>query len=295
MKPYFSFFLVFAFLVMSSFLFAQKRLYSNFKLSDYEKLRTEYMKEIEKNKDKIINADHFFQIKKKRDSVLLIKDKIIKEELIKEGVKSSEITQNYLNFVDSSVFLKYAYFKIKKKDFYYYYSRDYDKLYIFKNNGLKIYYWFQGNTNSEFIYNKNNSLKTWNIYFANAQLKETRTFLLPSNEAIGIYAEYDITGKLLNFINLDKDFIHNKNQVFQKAKIYLKNYVLSENFYDNINDAHLNSLIENRDKKIFKDKNSKNKLYWVILINNFMGREITILIGDKKLNLIEIKSIPIIE
>jgi hypothetical protein len=68
-------------------------------------------------------------------------------------------------------------FKISKNDFTYYYRPNHDELFIeFQNNDLKIVYWFQSDTNSEFI--NNNKIRTWNRYFnKNGQIKHSYTNL----------------------------------------------------------------------------------------------------------------------
>jgi hypothetical protein len=86
--------------------------------------------------------------------------------LVKSKLDSIPSVENNLNSV----------FVIQKNNYSYYYRPIHDELHIsFNDNNKKIVYWFQGDTNSEFI--NNGKIRTWNKYFnKNGQKKKQVLF-----------------------------------------------------------------------------------------------------------------------
>jgi len=255
------------FFTLNLILFGQKRLYSPLKLENYENLKKEYINSINENKDKLKLIDHFYLIKNKLDSIPNI--------------------ENNLKSI----------FTIQKDNFTYYYSPSRDQLYISYNHNLKIDYWFQSNTNSEFI--SNEKLRTWNIYFSiNGQLKETNTFLLPYKEIVGISEQYNIIGKRLFYANWDKDFKYTKQQIIKLCEKYLyegiKDYA-SKNKFD-LNETEITNVIKDYLKtkpEIYKNINKDREPTWFII---YTGSAITKMnISDKTGKLINFEVTNIIE
>jgi hypothetical protein len=189
--------LIFCFL--SVLLFGQKRLHSPIKFSEYKNLKNEYINAVDKNKDSLILVDNYYFVKSKLDSIP--------------------------NAENNSASI----FTVSRNNFNFYYRPSHDELQIsFHNNDTKIVYWFQGDTNSEFI--NDNKIRTWNRYFSkNGQLKHSYTNKLSNNEQIGIAEEYNIIGKRLFYADWDKDFKSTEKQVKKLSEKHLSKCIRDYN------------------------------------------------------------------
>lgn len=247
------------FSILSLSIFGQKRLFSPFKLTDYENLKNEYINATVENDSLLLLVNNYYLIKSKLDSIPNI--------------------ENNLKSI----------FKISKNDFTYYYKPNHNELYIeFPNNDLKIVYWFQGDTNSEFI--NNEKIRTWNIYFTkNGQLKKTNTNLLSNNDAIGISEEYNIIGARLFYANWSKDFKLTKQQVKKISEKFLsKCFNVNDKRYFLINEEEIKKVINNKLNEIpaiYKDVNDNREAIWFIIYDGLPRIEMKIF--DKTSKFIE--------
>lgn len=247
------------FCILSLSIFGQKRLFSPFKLADYENLKNEYINAAVENDSLLILVDNYYLIKKKLDSIPNV--------------------DNNLKSI----------FRISKNDFKYYYRPKHNDLSIdFPNSNLKIVYWFQGDTNSEFI--NNEKIRTWNIYFTkNGQLKQTSTNLLSNNDQIGISEEFNIIGKRLFYANWDKDFQLTKSEIISLAEKY---------FLLDLEKINPEMKSEDIKKIIFEINNNKPNIYkiidgdrnaiWLVKFQT-IGFWSDIIINDRTKKLVEIK------
>lgn len=248
------------FCILSLILFGQKRLYSPFKLSDYENLKNEYINAIDINKDLLKSVDNYYLVKNKLDSI--------------------PSTENNLKSI----------FTISKDNFTYYYRPNNDELIIsFPNDDLKIVYWFQGDTNSEFI--NNNKIRTWNRYFSkNGQIKHSYTNLLSNNEQIGVSEEYNIIGKRLFYANWDKDFKSTKQDAIKLSKKHLSkcvnDYNKNNNFYLSVEEImNIINAKSNKTPETYKFINENREPNWLIIYNG--EPKIEIKLSDKTGKLID--------
>ncbi|HCN48391.1 MAG TPA: hypothetical protein DIT10_04735 [Chryseobacterium sp.] len=281
----------------------QHMMKSPFKLKDYEKMCEDYLDAVKKEEDKIVFENHFYFIKSKKDSLIALKKEEIRNKKISEGkapseIKDEELLSNALFIINS--YIEPAYFRIRKNG-YSYFLENTDELDITTDEEINIIYWFQGDTDSEFITNKNKSLRTRNTYFhSNGQLKRTDTSKSPSGDAIGISKEYDTNGKLIFTANWDKEFRLNKEQAIKVSKKFMKESILKrlKKYNNQATDSELQLTFENILKKTetlaFKDKSPEGIAIWHIEYN-LPGRHIELSFEDKSQKLIDMRSVPIIE
>ncbi|REC40895.1 hypothetical protein [Chryseobacterium sp. 5_R23647] len=206
--------LIFLILFLCCTLSGQKRLYSPFKLTDYENLRFDYLASVEKNKDSLIFIDNLYLLKAKLDSL--------------------QTNGNKYN----------AIYNFKKKDFKYYYIFGNNMLHISTDKKLEIIYIFKNTINAERI--TDDKLTTYNTYFnINGQLKETNTLSLPDHDAVGITERYNVIGKLLYNADWDKDFKLKKHQVKILGEKYFEDYMTQKKEMFELKENDFKELIKN--------------------------------------------------
>ncbi|MFZ4932026.1 hypothetical protein [Chryseobacterium sp. Mn2064] len=278
---------------------AQKEAKSPFTLNDYKKMRGEYLNAVNSGNDDIIYKDQQYYSKRKIDSVTAIKYEILKQGLIEWGTPASEITDEMVKAYESNthVYLKQAYFTLKKKGYYFYLSND-SRLEIFTDKKLEIQCVFEKNGYKEIV--KNKKYITENQYFQNGHLKITDTGLNPSRENTGISREYDANGKLLLTVNWDTEFKLSKDQAIQSGIVLGKKYLMDsyKKNNPNLNDTEIQNVIEINLKKAritaYKGKEyNKTKLWYLEYMTN--GYILNVKIKDPSAQLISINQTMIIE
>lgn len=265
---------------------AQQKAVSPFSIKDYENMKMLYLENAFQNKDQLLYLNQTYYSKQKLDSLLMIKDELKKQYLIESGKKANEITEKDLQQIKDEFLLPKAIFKIKGKQCEFY-GIDYEyspTLFVETNDGKSINIRFNDNEYVEGIHDRNSELATGNYYYSNHQLKRTNS-IFKHNINIGLFQEFDSSGKLTKEINWQKDFPISQKQAETMINKEITQF-LTNKYKNNL------EIVEQFKKSkttLYKDLYKEQKPAWFFRYNQIEGS-----IDAKTGKLIEIHEIMII-
>ena len=228
MKPYFSFFLVFAFLFAS----AQKslRVVSPYNLSIYEELVKKYESFTKKNSSEVVFIENTYYSVKKLDSLLLIKDKFKREQLIKNGAKTENDILPNLWRINDDIVLPYAIFTLKENDFYYYVIGK--KVLLMDSKTFHIKIQPIDNFIQEFLIDDNRKIYTKNVY-VNNKIKYSDNFNSKYNYKMGNSLEYNENNEIIKSFDWDENVKYTIEEIEKKyMPVDKDNYSYFANRFD---------------------------------------------------------------
>ena len=228
MKSYISFFLFFAFLVVS----AQKslRVVSPYSLSNYDELIKKYENQTKKKSSEVVFIENTYYSVKKLDSLLLIKDKFKREQLIKNGAKTENDILPNLWRINDDIVLPYAIFTLKENDFYYYVIGK--KVLLMDSKTFHIKIQPIDNFIQEFLIDDNRKIYTENVY-VNNKIKYSDNFNSKYNYKMGNSLEYNENNEIIKSFDWDENVKYTIEEIEKKyMPVDKDNYTYFANRFD---------------------------------------------------------------
>lgn len=258
----------FLFLISTVFANAQQKAVSPFSIEEYKNMKNEYSKITLEKKDQLLYLQNKYYSTQKIDSLLLIKDQIKRQYWIDNGKKNEEITEKELRLVNDEILLPYAIFKIKNNgNEFYCINSDYSsELFIETIKGKSINFTFNEDGYIEGIQDRISKFTTGNYYYLNNQLKRTST-LFNNSQNVGIFQEYDRSGKLTNEIDWLKDFPISEKQAASIARKEI--LIFLANKYKDY--SEIITEFKKSNIRIYKNLHEEKRPVWLFKYNAIKG------------------------
>ncbi|MGH1519158.1 hypothetical protein [Chryseobacterium sp. JK1] len=205
--------------ISAVFAHAQQKAVSSFSIEEYKNMQDEYLRTVMEKKDQLLYLQNQYYSTQKLDSLLIIKDQIKRQYWIDNGKKAEEITKKDISSLKDEILLPQSIFKIQNNGNTFY-CNGYEyapQLFIQTKDGKSINFLFQNNEYTEGIQDHHTQLTTVNFYYPDYKLKRTHT-IFKSSQNVGIFRQYDSSGKLINEIDWVKDFPVSEKQAQQIAQ-----------------------------------------------------------------------------